>query len=59
MLPVGDPLKDSRSSEEGEKKKKKQVRKFSPIQGRYRRNKNMKPKPYGKLNKCTTVVPDI
>lgn len=31
MLPVGDPLKDSGSSEEG--KRKKQVRRFSTMQG--------------------------
>lgn len=31
ILPVGDPLKDSGGSEEGERKK--QVREFSPVQG--------------------------
>lgn len=28
MLPVGDPLKDSRSSEEGEKKRKNRLENF-------------------------------
>lgn len=45
MLPVGDPLKDSGSSEE--KKRKKQVRRFSPIVGPHI-NKNASTKHYGK-----------
>lgn len=45
MLPVGDPLKDSGNSEEGERKKP--VRIFFPMYG-HTRNKNADTNYYGK-----------